>query len=82
MSSDVLTLMFDELRAAQPTEEGLFLGWLESISQVIAAYPTDIRRGAAAILVANDICVRTGVPLDVCVQAVFREVDRAMEVAR
>lgn len=82
MSSDVLTLMFDALRDAQQTDEHLFMEWLESISQVIAAYPTEIRRGAAAILVANDICVRTGVPLDVCVQAVFREVDRAKGVAR
>lgn len=66
---DVLTVMFDELRAAQPTEESEFMEWLTSIAQVIAAYPTDIRRGAC-------------VPLYLCIQSVVREVERAKGVAR
>ena len=79
---DVMTMTFDKLRAAQPVEEGLLMEWLHSIAQVIASHPTALRRMAAAILVADDICKRTGVPLDVCVQSVFREVDRAKGVAR
>lgn len=78
--ADVLTVLFDELRNEQPTEESQFMPWLESISQVIVAYPTEIRRGACIILVADDICVRTGVPLDQCCNVVMRAVDRAKGV--
>ena len=81
MNHDVLTEMLTELREALPTE-AQWPTWLEAVSQVIAAYPTDLRRGAATILVANDICVRTGVPLDVCVQAVLKEVAQARGVTR
>lgn len=80
--ADVLTVLIEELRAAQPVEESQFMEWLESIGQVIRAFPTEIRRGACIILIGNDICVRTGLPLDVCVQAVYREVKQARGVAR
>lgn len=80
--SDVLTVLFDELRAAQPTDEALFMQWLESISQVILTYPTELRRMAATILVANDICVATGVPLDLCCSLVARTVDECKAVSQ
>lgn len=73
MSHDALHLMLTDLRKALPTN-GCYLDvedWLNSVAQVIAAYPTELRRGAAAILVGNDLCLASNRPLDVCVALVL-----------
>lgn len=73
MSNDALHEMLTDLRRALPAN-GCYLdveGWLDSIAQVIAAYPTELRRGAAAILVGNDLCLASNRPLCECVALVL-----------
>lgn len=81
--ADALTDLLTDLRQAQPTLESYyeFEPWLQAISQVIAAYPTELRRKACALLVGNDLCVRTGVPLVECSAVVWKAVEQRMAVA-
>ena len=78
--SDVLNEVLTDLRLNCPRDEYLFPAWLDAISQVIAAYPTELRRKACSILVSNDLCVATGVPLIECHKVVWHAVEQRTEV--
>ena len=84
MMSDVLTALLDDLRRNRPMLESYheFEPWLEAIGQVIAAYPTELRRGACVILVADDLAVATLLPLAEWCEIVSMAVQRRMEVER
>lgn len=81
MNHDVLTEMLTELREALPTE-AQWPAWLEAVSQVIAAYPTEERRKACLILVSNDLATLTGVPWWECAKPIYREMEKRKEVTR
>lgn len=82
MSQDSLMEMFDDLRQVLPTgvKAGEYKAWMESIAQVITFFPPGIRRMAAIMLVANDICKARGKSLDLCFKAVLWEVEQRKEV--
>lgn len=58
MSRDILIDMFDELRRTRPAVylADEFLLWYSAVGQTIAAFPTEERRQACCLLVANDLC--------------------------
>lgn len=79
---DSLIEMFEDLRKALPTGERSigYMPWLEGIAEIICCLPDGERQMACTILVANDLCQATDVPLPLCFNAVLWAVDKQKAV--